>query len=159
LGGGVRAHEPLPHGREAVALLVGEVGEPDLLTRVELRVLADQLLDHAPRLVVEGVVGRRMSANSVFPPPEGTLRAGRIEYMAGTTLNELSECQRRLPMPKSRRRSSRAKTRLSLSRFDTSANVVGRRYSSGARRLVPMACSRLPRARVKASCCSSVSGW
>src|SRR5262245_3329438 len=87
------------------------------------------------------------------------LRAWSSEYFAGTALNELSECQSRLPMAKRRRRSSRANTRLSLSRLDTSANVVGSRSSSAARRLVPMACSMSPRLRVKASCCSSSRGW
>src|SRR5215510_8361857 len=97
-------------------------------------------------------------ANSVLPPREGTLRAWSSEYFAGITLNELSECQRRLPMANSRRRSSRVNTWLFLSRFDTSANVGGSRYSLGARRLEFAVCSRLPRLRVKASCCSSVRG-
>src|SRR5260370_76808 len=98
-----------------------------------------------------------MSANSVLPPFDGTDRACRSEYLAGTTLNELSECQSRLPSEKSRVRLSRAKTWLFTSRFDTSAKVVGSRYCS--RRPVPIACSISPRLRVKASCCSSVSGW
>ena len=98
-----------------------------------------------------------MSANSVLPPFDGIARACRIEYFAGTTLNELSECHSRLPIANSLRRSSRAKTLLSLSRLDTSAKVVGNRYSSGARRLVPTACSSSPRPRLKASCCSSSS--
>src|SRR5262244_1235826 len=92
-----------------------------------------------------------MSAYSVLPPLDGMLRADRSEYFAGTTLNELSECQRRLPRPKSRGRSSRAKTLWSLSRLDTSAKVVGRRASVSGRRLVPMECSMSPRLRVKAS--------
>src|SRR5215467_5546431 len=100
-----------------------------------------------------------MYANSVLPPFDGIARACSSEYFAGITLNELSECQRRLPMANSRRRSSRANTWLFLSRFDTSANVGGSRYSSGARRLEFTVCSRLPRLRVKASCWSSVSGW
>src|SRR5438034_549253 len=78
-----------------------------------------------------------MYANSVLPPFDGTLWACSREYFAGTTLNELSECQRRLPMANSRRRSSRANTLLFWSRFDTSANVVGSRYSAGARHLHP----------------------
>src|SRR4029453_105634 len=49
-----------------------------------------------------------MYANSVFPPFDGMARACRSEYFAGITLNELSECHRRLPMAKSRRRASRA---------------------------------------------------
>src|ERR1700687_3298827 len=98
-----------------------------------------------------------MSANSVLPPFDGTDRACRSEYLAGTTLNELSECQSRLPSEKSRVRLSRAKTWLFTSRFDTSAKVVGSRYCS--RRPVPIACSISPRLRVKASCCSSLSGW
>ena len=49
-----------------------------------------------------------MSAYSVLPPLEGMLRAESSEYFAGTTFNELSECHRRLPSPKSRGRSSRA---------------------------------------------------
>jgi hypothetical protein len=87
------------------------------------------------------------------------LRAESSEYFAGITLNELSECQRRLPMANSRRRSSRAYGWWFLSRFDTSAKVVGRRSSSGRRRPVPIACSMSPRLRVKASCCSSSMGW
>src|SRR6266404_4264000 len=98
-----------------------------------------------------------MSANSVLPPFDGTDRACRSEYLAGTTLNELSECQSRLPSEKSRVRLSRAKTWLFTSRFDTSAKVVGSRYCS--RRPVPIACSISPRLRVKPSCWSSVSGW
>ena len=82
-----------------------------------------------------------MSANSVLPPFDGIERACSSEYFAGTTLNELSECQSRLPMANRRRRSSRANGLLSLSRLETSANVVGRRWSSGRRRLVPMASS------------------
>jgi hypothetical protein len=69
-----------------------------------------------------------MSANSVLPPLDGMARACSSEYFAGTTLNELSECQSRLPMANSRRRSSRANGRLSWSRFETSAKAVGRRY-------------------------------
>jgi len=95
----------------------------------------------------------------VLPPRDGTLRACRSEYFAGIALNELSECHSRLPRANSRRRSSRAKTFWCLSRLDTSANVVGSRSSSGARRLVPIACSISPRLRVKASCCSSSSFW
>src|SRR5512137_1289071 len=98
-----------------------------------------------------------MSANSVLPPLDGMERACSSEYLAGTTLNELSECHSRLPSEKSRVRLSRANTWLFTSRFDTSANVVGRRYSW--RRPVPIACSISPRLRVKASCWSSVSGW
>src|SRR5689334_17419548 len=98
-----------------------------------------------------------MSANSVLPPFDGTERACSSEYLAGTTLNELSECQSQLPSEKSRVRLSRANTWLFTSRFDTSASVVGSRYCS--RRPVPMACSMSPRLRVNASCCSSVSGW
>ena len=65
-----------------------------------------------------------MSANSVLPPLDGNTACSG-EYFAGVALNELSECHRRLPIAKSRRRSSRANSLLSLSRFDTSANVVG----------------------------------
>src|SRR5262249_33944158 len=98
-----------------------------------------------------------MSANSVLPPLDGIERACSSEYLAGTTLNELSECQSRLPSEKSRVRLSRPKTWLFTSRFDTSANVVGSRYCS--RSPVPIACSISPRLRVKASCWSSVTGW
>src|SRR5258708_7721921 len=98
-----------------------------------------------------------MSANSVLPPFDGTERACSSEYLAGTTLNELSECQSRLPSEKSRVRLSRANTWLFTSRFETSAKVVGSRYCS--RSPVPIACSISPRLRVKTSCCSSVSGW
>src|SRR5690242_1278280 len=100
-----------------------------------------------------------MSANSVLPPFDGMRRACSSEYIAGTGLNELSECQSRLPMPNNRRRSSRANTCWCLSRLDTSANVVGRRYSSGARRLVPIACSSSPRLSLNASCSSSSRCW
>ena len=100
-----------------------------------------------------------MYANSVFPPLDGTLWACSSEYFAGITLNELSECQSRLPMANSRRRSSRANTLLCWSRLDTSAKVVGSRYSSGARRLAFAVCSRFPRLRVKASCWSSSIFW
>ena len=51
-----------------------------------------------------------MSANSVLPPLDGMRRACSSEYIAGIVLNELSECQSRLPIANSRRRSSRAKT-------------------------------------------------
>src|SRR5262245_31303927 len=155
----VRAQQALAHRLEAFALLVREVGESELLAREDLRVLADQLADPVLGLPVEGVVGRAQVADLGVAPLEGTLRAWSSEYFAGVTLNELSECQRRLPIPNSRRRSSRANTWLCWSRFDTSANVVGRRYSVGARRLVPIACSIAPRLRVNASCCSSSSGW
>src|ERR1043166_1052535 len=74
-----------------------------------------------------------MSANSVLPPFEGIARACRIEYFAGTTLNELSECHSRLPIANSLRRSSRAKTLLSLSRLDTSANSVLPPFEGSAR--------------------------
>src|SRR5712691_10031020 len=47
--GGVRAHQALAHRLEALALLVGEVGEAELLAREELGVLADQVLDLGPR--------------------------------------------------------------------------------------------------------------
>src|SRR5215831_12678493 len=100
-----------------------------------------------------------MSANSVLPPLDVTLRACSSEYLAGTTLNELSECHSRLPMEKRRRRSSRAKGLLSLSRLDTSAKVVGRRYSCGARNPVPIASSSSPRLREKASCSASSTNW
>ena len=50
-----------------------------------------------------------MSANSVLPPFEGSARACSSEYLAGITLNELSECQSRLPMANCQRRSSRLK--------------------------------------------------
>ena len=97
-----------------------------------------------------------MSANCVLPPFDGMLTARSSEYLAGVTLNELSECQRRLPIANSRRRSSRGYGLLFLSRLETSAKVVGRRVSLAARRLVPIACSIGPRLWVKASCCSSV---
>src|SRR5216683_3753259 len=87
------------------------------------------------------------------------LMACSSEYFAGTGLNELSECHRRLPMANSRRRSSRANGVLSLSRLETSAKVVGRRASLAARRLVPMACSISPRLLVKASCWASSIFW
>ena len=64
-----------------------------------------------------------MSANSVLPPFDGTLRACSSEYFAGIALNELSECHRRLPIENSRRRSSRAIGRLCWSRLETSAKV------------------------------------
>src|ERR1700741_4079734 len=80
-----------------------------------------------------------MYANSVLPPLDGTLRACSSEYLAGIALNELSECQRRLPSANSRRRSSRAKTLWSLSRLDTSANVVGGRAQTGADRVLDLA--------------------
>ena len=66
----------------------------------------------------------RMSANSVLPPRRDA-RACSSEYFAGAVLYELSECQSRLPSWNSRWRSSRSNTRSFLSRFDTSANVVG----------------------------------
>ena len=72
-----------------------------------------------------------MSANSVLPPFDGMIRACSSEYLAGVALNELSECHRRLPIANSRRRSSRANGLLCWSRLETSAKVVGRRYSSG----------------------------
>ena len=100
-----------------------------------------------------------MSANCVLPPFDGMLRACSSEYFAGVTLNELSECHRRLPMANSRRRSSRANGVLFLSRLETSAKVVGRRASLAARRLVPMACSMSPRLWVKASCWASSIFW
>ena len=62
-------------------------------------------------------------------------------------------------MPKSRRRSSRANGLPSLSRLETSAKVSGRRYSSGRRRLVPMASSMGPRHCVNASCWASERSW
>src|SRR3982751_631588 len=97
-----------------------------------------------------------MSANWVSPPFDGMLTARSSEYLAGVTLNELSECHRRLPIANSRRRSSRGYGLLFLSRLETSAKVVGRRVSLAARRLVPIACSIGPRLWVKASCCSSL---
>src|SRR5262249_55467529 len=100
-----------------------------------------------------------MSANSVLPPLDVTLRALSSEYLAGTTLNELSECHSRLPMEKSRRRSSRANGLWSLSRLDTSANVVGRRYSWAARNPVPIASSSSPRLCEKVSCWASSMNW
>ena len=72
-----------------------------------------------------------MSANCVLPPFDGMLMACSSEYFAGTALNELSECHRRLPMANSRRRSSRAYGVLFLSRLETSAKVVGRRVLVG----------------------------
>src|SRR5918993_585073 len=96
-----------------------------------------------------------MSANWVSPPFDGMLMACSSEYLAGTTLNEESECHSRLPMANSRRRSSRGYGVLFLSRLETSAKVVGRRVSLAARRLVPIACSISPRLRVKASCWAS----
>src|SRR4030095_4247803 len=92
-----------------------------------------------------------MSANWVLPPLDGMLMACSREYLAGTTLNDESECHSRLPMANSRRRSSRGYGVLFLSRFETSAKVVGRRVSFAARRLVPMACSILPRLRAEAT--------
>ena len=38
----------------------------------------------------------------MLPPFDGTERACSSEYLAGTTLNELSECQSRLPIANSR---------------------------------------------------------
>jgi hypothetical protein len=55
---GVGAHQALAHRGEALALLLGEVGEAELLAREELRVLADQRLRLGPGLAVERVVGR-----------------------------------------------------------------------------------------------------
>ena len=54
----MNAHETLEHRLEARALLVGEVGEPQLLAGEDLRVLADQILDLGLGLGLEGVVGR-----------------------------------------------------------------------------------------------------
>jgi len=54
-GDRMRPDEALAHRREAGALLVGEVGEAELLPREDLRVLADEVLDLGPGLGVEGV--------------------------------------------------------------------------------------------------------
>ena len=159
-GTGMDAHQALAHRLEARALLVGEVGEAELLAREDLRVLADQVLDLGLGLVVERIVGRaHVGELGVAALRRDGCGRAAASTSPGSTLNELSECQSRLPMANSRRRSSRAKTWLFLSRFDTSAKVVGSRYSSGARRLAPIECSSSPRLRVKASCCSSSMGW
>src|SRR2546427_7278912 len=80
-----------------------------------------------------------MSANSVLPPLEGMLRAWRSEYFAGITLNELSECQRRLAVAESRRRASPADTLFFFSGVGTSAKLVGGGDSSGGGGRVPVA--------------------
>ena len=72
-----------------------------------------------------------MSANSVLPPVGGMWRADRSEYLAGTGLNELSECQSWLPSPNRRRRSSRASTLLFLSRLEMSFRSMLTRRSCG----------------------------
>src|SRR5215475_10111092 len=57
-GDRVGAHQALPHGLEALALLVGEIEEADLLAREHLRMLAHQAFDLSLGLVIERVVGR-----------------------------------------------------------------------------------------------------
>ena len=63
-----------------------------------------------------------------------------------------------LPIANKRLLSLISKGRSSLSRFDTSANVLGSRASLSSRRLVPMACSISPNCFENASCSSAVSG-
>ncbi len=70
-----------------------------------------------------------MSANSVLPPADGMSRADSSEYFAGTALNELSECHSRLPRLNSRRRSSRARSWLFLSRLEMSLTSIDSRRS------------------------------
>src|SRR4029453_15196364 len=55
---GMRAHQALAHRREARALLVGEVGEAELLAGEDLRVLADEIVDLPLGVRVERVVRR-----------------------------------------------------------------------------------------------------
>src|SRR5260370_36537582 len=85
-----------------------------------------------------------MSANSVLPPFDGTLRACSSEYFAGIALNELSECHRRLPMADSRRRASRADGGVVFSGVGAAAEGGGRRAPLGAPRLVALGCSVSP---------------
>ncbi len=99
-----------------------------------------------------------MSANSVLPSASGICRADRSEYLAGTSLNELSECQSMLPKPNRRRRSSRASTWLFLSRLEMSFSSMLTRRSSGAA-MSPVASSSGPSDLLKASCWSSSIFW
>ena len=65
-----------------------------------------------------------MSANSVSPPPSadagGTATACSMPSTTGTGMYDASVCHSRLPRLSSRRLSSRARTRLSSSRFEMS---------------------------------------
>src|SRR5262245_38231951 len=86
------------------------------------------------------------------------MRPLRIEYLAGTTRNEASECHRRLPSDAMRRLLSRASFSPDLSRFETSAKA-GASRSSELRTVELAPSSSGPKLRVKASCCSSVMSW
>ena len=57
------------------------------------------------------------------------MRPLRIEYLAGTTRNEASECHSRLPSDAMRRLLSRASFSPDLSRLETSAKAGSRRSS------------------------------
>ena len=71
---GIELHKPVANRPEMVTLLGGEIEEADRLARIDQRVLANEILDFAFRFVVERVIRRRMSANSVSPPRAGTVR-------------------------------------------------------------------------------------
>ena len=57
---------------ELVFLAVVGLQEPDLLARISIGVLGDQVLDFGFGFVVKRIVAARMSANSVLPPVPGT---------------------------------------------------------------------------------------
>ena len=101
-----------------------------------------------------------MSANSVSPPRDEIVRPDSREYLAGTGRNELSECHRRSASLNSQMRSSGDMILPSRVRLEKSAMPPATRssrvcgYAPGSR-----SAQASPNWRVKASCCSSVSGW
>ena len=106
---GMRAHQPVAHRLHRHALVGQELGEAELAARIDQRMLADQILDLG--------LGRRRRARRrpracrrtrCCRPSVVTMRPLRIEYLAGTTRNEASECHSRLPSDAMRRLLSRA---------------------------------------------------
>ena len=99
-----------------------------------------------------------MSANSVFPPSEGIIRADKSEYLAGMTLKELSECHSRVPRLNSRRRFSRPSTWLLASRLEISLMCAPSRWFLASASAF-VASSNSPKLRENAIWVSSVSFW
>ena len=150
----VCAYHALTHGLEALSLFLGEVGEADLWRARKSASARNKVLD---LLCFAGIGRRRRRAcrrtRCCRPLTESSMQSRIFRW---NDFERAVGVPRRLPRAKRRRRSSPANACWSLSRLDTSANVVGRRYSLAQAR--PEACSSSPR-RVNASCCSSVICW
>jgi len=72
----------LAHRLEA-ALLGREIGEADLLARVDQKVLADQVLDLCLGRASKGIIGAPHVGELVLAPHEGMMRPESSEYFAG----------------------------------------------------------------------------